>query len=276
MTIISRHGQFIISLTLLLPSIAAARDDAMPGMDMSASLGQVRFDNSCSPKVRADIDRGVAYLYSFWFPESRRQFETAAQRDPACSVAYWGEAMADYEQIIGGGLPQGAQLKAGLEAIAKAQSAPEKTAREQAYLDAIAIIYAAASIPDHDARVRRYSAAMGAIHAAYPTDNQAAIIYAITRGWLRSASMRLAGTQRLRRQHRTHFTCRATSLRVSVSGTKIFNPTLHPKRPRNSRRCFIRRRRTGSMRWIFCNTPICKLATKIGQSRSRVKRGQYN
>ena len=174
------HKPFIISLTLLLPGIAAAQGDTMQGMDMSASLGRVHFDNSCSPKVRADIDQGVAYLYSFWFPESRRQFETAAQRDPACSVAYWGEAMADYEQIIGGGLPQGAQLKAGLEAIAKAQSAPEKTAREQAYIDAIAIIYAAASIPDHDARVRRYAAAMGAIHTTYPTDNQAAVIYAMS------------------------------------------------------------------------------------------------
>jgi len=180
MTIVSPHRQFIISLTLLLPSIAATRGDAMQGMDMPASLGKVHFDNSCSPEVRANIDRGVAYLYSFWFPESRRQFETAAQRDRACSVAYWGEAMADYEQIIGGGLPQGAQLKAGLEAIAKAQSAPEKAARERAYIDAIAIIYAAASIPDHDARVRRYSAAMGAIHTAYPADHQAAVLYAMS------------------------------------------------------------------------------------------------
>ena len=88
--------------------------------------------------------------------------------------------MADYEQIIGGGLPQGAQLNAGLKAIAKAQSAPEKTAREQAYINAIAIIYAAASIPDHDARVRRYSAAMGAIHTAYPADHQAAVLYAMS------------------------------------------------------------------------------------------------
>ena len=61
------HGPFIILLTLLLPGIAATRDDAMQGMDMSASLGKVHFDNSCSAEVRADIDRGVAYLYSFWF-----------------------------------------------------------------------------------------------------------------------------------------------------------------------------------------------------------------
>src|SRR6202789_4743330 len=124
MTIPSRQWQLIILLTLLLPGIAAARD-AMQGMDMPASLGRVHFDNSCSREVRADIDQGVAYLYSFWFPESRRQFETAAQRDPACSIAYWGEAMADYEQIIGGRVPPGAQMKAGPQRPRTAQAAHE-------------------------------------------------------------------------------------------------------------------------------------------------------
>src|ERR1700735_5666199 len=100
MTIYRWHKPFIISLTLLLPGIAAAQGDTMQGMDVSVSLGRVHFDNSCSPEGRVDIDQGVAYLYWFWFPQSRRQYETAAQRDQACAVADWGEAMADYEQII--------------------------------------------------------------------------------------------------------------------------------------------------------------------------------
>ena len=180
MTISWWHGLLIIALTFLPPSITVSQDYAMHGMDLSASIGSVHFDNSCSPDVQADIDQGVAYLYSFWFPEAREQFETAARRDPECSIAYWGEAMSGYEQIVGAGLPQGAQLKAGLESIAKAQLAHQKTSREQAYIDAIAIIYADVSIPDHDTRVRRYSAAMGALSAAYPNDHQAAVIYAMS------------------------------------------------------------------------------------------------
>jgi tetratricopeptide (TPR) repeat protein len=180
MTFSRWHKPFIIALTFLAPSIAATQENAMKGMDLSASIGRVHFDNSCSPEVQADIDRGVAYLYSFWFPEAHKQFEIAAQRAPECSIAYWGEAMSGYEQIVGSGLPEDAQLRAGLEAIAKAQSAHQKTSREQTYIDAIAIIYAAASIPDHDTRVRRYSAAMGAISAAYPADHQAAVIYAMS------------------------------------------------------------------------------------------------
>jgi len=106
-----------------LAGVAAAYDHDIQQMDAAVSLGTVHLDNSCSSDVRTDIDRGMGYLYSFWFPEARKQFETAAQRDPECSIAYWGEAMSGYEQIGGSGLPEGAQLKVGLEAIARAQSA---------------------------------------------------------------------------------------------------------------------------------------------------------
>ena len=148
--------------------------------DSSAAIGKVHFDNSCAPQVQTNIDLGLAYLYSFWFPAAQKQFAAAAQRDPQCAIAYWGEAMSGYEQISGAGLPEGAQLKAGVAAIAQARSAHHRTAREQSYIDAIAIIYDAASLPDHDIRVRRYCAAMGEIAAGYPADNQAAVLYAMS------------------------------------------------------------------------------------------------
>jgi hypothetical protein len=163
----------------LLAGIAVAQQHDMQHMGPAQGVGAVHFDNSCVPSARPIIDGGLAFLYSFWFTQAHEYFARAAQRDPACAIAYWGEAMSGYEQISGGGVPEGAQLKSGLAAIAKARAALEKTAREQSYVDAIAIIYDA-SIPGRDARVRRYSAAMGAIHAAYPADTQAAVIYAMS------------------------------------------------------------------------------------------------
>jgi len=152
----------------------------MRHMGPAPGVGTVHFDNSCAPRVRPLIDEGVAFLYSFWFTQAQEHFARAAAADPACAIAYWGEAMSGYEQISGGGLPEGTQLKLGLAALAKARNAGEKTAREQSYVDAIAIIYDRAAIPERDARVRRYSAAMAAIHAAYPADTQAAILYAMS------------------------------------------------------------------------------------------------
>lgn len=163
----------------MLGGIAIAQEHDMQHMAPAQGVGSVHFDNSCAPDVRPIIDAGMAFLYSFWFTQAHEHFARAAQRDPACAIAYWGEAMSGYEQISGGGLPQGAQLKLGRAAIAKARSAGERTSREASYVDAIAIIYDA-STPERDTRVRRFSAAMGAIHAAYPADTQAAVIYAMS------------------------------------------------------------------------------------------------
>src|SRR5665213_147415 len=175
------YWTLIPALGALLPGISAAQHDMQHmAKDSTAATGKVHFDNSCAPQVQTNIDLGLAYLYSFWFPAAQKQFAAAAQRDPQCAIAYWGEAMSGYEQISGAGLPEGAQLKAGVAAIAQARSAHHRTAREQSYIDAIAIIYDAASLPDHDIRVRRYCAAMGAIAAGYPADNQAAVLYAMS------------------------------------------------------------------------------------------------
>jgi tetratricopeptide (TPR) repeat protein len=152
----------------------------MQHMGPAPDVGHVHFENSCAPRLRPLLDESVAYLYSFWFTQAREHFARAAQQDPSCAVAYWGEAMSGYEQISGSGLPEGELLKSGLAAIAKGRAASEKTAREQSYLNAVAIIYDSASTPDHDTRVRRYCAAMGAIHSAYPTDTQAAVLYAMS------------------------------------------------------------------------------------------------
>jgi tetratricopeptide (TPR) repeat protein len=164
----------------LLAGMAFAQEHDMQHMAPAQGVGTVHFDNSCAPRVRPTIDEGVAYLYSFWFTRAREQFALAAERDPACAIAYWGTAMSGYEQISGGGLPEGASLKSGLAALVQARRAREQTAREAGYINAIAIIYDQATIPDHDTRVRRYSAAMAEIHAAYPADTQAAVLYGMS------------------------------------------------------------------------------------------------
>ena len=165
-------------LAVFFAPVAAAGQ--MMSSNMPMGVGHVHFQNSCSPIVQADVSDGLAALYSFWFDEARTRFERAARRQPECAIAYWGEAMSSYEQIEGSALPEGAQLEAGLKAIAQARAAPRQTAREGAYIDAIAIIYDQQGAPEHDKRVQGFSRAMGAISAAYPSDHQAAVIYAMS------------------------------------------------------------------------------------------------
>ncbi len=157
-----------------------ASSAGMAGMDAPMQLGRVEFQNSCSLKVEPDLNTGLAALYSFWFAKSRALFASAAAQEPDCAIAYWGEAMSDYEQIEGPSLPEGEPLADGQHAIAIGEAAARQTPRERAYLNAITIIFDEKGTPDHDQRVQRFSAAMGVISAAYPTDRQAAVIYAMS------------------------------------------------------------------------------------------------
>jgi tetratricopeptide (TPR) repeat protein len=170
----------LLMLAVAPCATAMAQTHDMSHMDMAGPVGSVHFGNSCTHAVGAQLDHAVASLYSFWFIDARERFQRVAQQDPDCAIAYWGVAMSNYEQISGGGLPEGRQLKAGRDALVNAKPARERTPREQAYLDAAAIIFAADTIPDHDTRVRRFSAAMGRIATDYPLDQQAQVIYAMS------------------------------------------------------------------------------------------------
>ena len=154
------------------PWPAAAHDRSMP-----MEVGHVHLETSCAPAAAADIDRGVSLLYSFWYDAARRSFQKAEADQPACAMAWWGEAMSDWQQIEA--LPASAQLEAGQIAVGRARTASVKTQREAAYIAAVAIIFDPAALPDPAARVMGFSDAMGAVSRTYPQDHQAAILHAV-------------------------------------------------------------------------------------------------
>ena len=84
----------------VLASAAAAQDHdhAAP----VGRLGKVHFETTCAPAARADFDRGVAQLHSFWFSAAIDSFNTALEKDPRCVMAYWGIAMSWWSNPFGG------------------------------------------------------------------------------------------------------------------------------------------------------------------------------
>jgi tetratricopeptide (TPR) repeat protein len=158
--------------------------------DMS-KVGSVEFPTSCSAKAQPEFIRGVALLHSFFYEEARRVFLEAAAKDPACAMAQWGVAMTYYHPIWAP--PSEADLKAGMEAVAKAESITKVTARERDYIAAIGAFYRAAKDnatgpagmschgpTDHAARRASFSQAMKHLHETYPDDVEAAAFYALS------------------------------------------------------------------------------------------------
>jgi hypothetical protein len=81
---------------------AHEHSDPMP---TDAKLGTVYFEISCQPQAKADFNRAVALLHSFWLNEAERTFMEVSIADPDCAMALWGVAMADFNEVDGGPPP---------------------------------------------------------------------------------------------------------------------------------------------------------------------------
>jgi hypothetical protein len=105
------------------------------------NVGAVTFENTCSSAVQLGISRGLALLHSFWYEEVDREFRAVAAADPRCVIAWWGVAMAHWQPLWELRGPSRPALDRGRQAIEKGQALGSGSARERAYLSALAQFY---------------------------------------------------------------------------------------------------------------------------------------
>lgn len=143
-------------------------------------VGSVHFSNSCSKSVQSDFQRAVALLHSFQYEQTRAVFADISKQDPQCAMAQWGIAMSHYH-----GLWHNGDTNAGREALHKAQQIASEnnatTARERAYIEALAEIYKEDG-KDEYAHAQVYEQKLAALQAAYPDDTEGAIFHALSLG----------------------------------------------------------------------------------------------
>ena len=130
-----------------------------------------------SPRAQLFISQGVMLTYGFNHAEARRSFREAARLDPDCAMAYWGMALV-LGPNINLAMPPEAEPQA-YELIQKAIALKKNvSAKEQAYIDALATRYSGQANPDRNALDRTYAEAMRQLHERYPDDLDAATLYA--------------------------------------------------------------------------------------------------
>ena len=171
-----------IVLTLFLLALGArttgAQHDAHP--TSSAKLGTVHFATSCRADATREFDRAVALLHSFEFGVAIPAFQKIAASDPTCAMAHWGMALGYWSNPLAPGARSVAQLEAGRNAVARAQSAStHATARERAYIDAVGQLYARYDSVPQRARVIAYEHAMQQVAQSNPDDSEAQIFHAL-------------------------------------------------------------------------------------------------
>jgi tetratricopeptide (TPR) repeat protein len=171
-----RLGVVLFSCTFLL-SVAWCDDQSHHHELTERELGSVHFLTSCSD-VETSFNRSVALLHSFQYEKARRAFEAVSTKDPTCAMAQWGVAMSHYH-----GLWENGDTAAGREALHKAGDVAtantKTTARENAYIDALAEIYREDGKDAYTHGVA-FERKMAELQAAYPADVEAAIFHALT------------------------------------------------------------------------------------------------
>lgn len=140
-------------------------------------FGSVNFEMTCDEKLKSDFNLAMELLHSFEYDESEKVFAKIIDEEPGCAMAYWGVAMCNFHALWAP--PAETELIKGNKAVEIAQTITGKSARESAYINAIAAFYTDWNKTDHRTRCIRYENAMEKLHVSYPGDKEAAIMYAL-------------------------------------------------------------------------------------------------
>jgi tetratricopeptide (TPR) repeat protein len=140
------------------------------------NLGDHTFPVSArNPQAQAFVDQGLKLAYAFNHAEARRAFREAARLEPNLAMAYWGQALVLGPNI--NALMEPNEEPHAYEMVQQALSLKRSaTAREQAYIDALALRYSGKA-DDRRPRDEAYANAMRALHQRFPQDLDAAMLY---------------------------------------------------------------------------------------------------
>lgn len=166
-----------VSILLAVPALAQHEHHAAGSPDEVGSA-HVRFETSCAAETADEINRGVALLHSFWFPQAVAAFESVLKADPTCAMAHWGIALSHWGNPFGG-LKTPPQIERGRAAIDLAQQTGSPTPRERAYIDAAATLFASAEPGTQRERTVAYELGMERVAREFPDDMEARIFYAL-------------------------------------------------------------------------------------------------
>ena len=170
--------QTALLAVLLCATRLALCDEGHPHSFTEQEVGSVHFATSCQSALANNFNRAVALLHSFQYEQARQAFTDIVGKDPQCAMAQWGVAMSHYHGMWGNG-----DTAAGAIALGKAEqiaaSNSKTTARESAYIDALAEIYREDG-KDSAAHGQAFEGKMGEVQAAFPQDTEAAIFHALT------------------------------------------------------------------------------------------------
>ena len=175
------NPKLVILLVVLLNIQSASAELA------ATQYGVTEFPASGDPSLHPRFIQGLLMLHNFEYEDAREVFREVRRKDPDFVMAYWGEALThDHPLWHQKDLDAANTVLRALGATPKEQIARAPTAREQAYLKSLHLLFGQEAVDGVDgsaselARDEAYSAALKDIVSAYPDDLDAQALYALS------------------------------------------------------------------------------------------------
>jgi tetratricopeptide (TPR) repeat protein len=169
----------LLILVLTLPAFALGDESAQLQVPLFDGLGaHSRKIDTENPQAQRYFDQGLMFMFAYNHAEAVRAFRKAAELDPACSMAWWGIALASGINYNDPSFtPEKAQVTA--EALAKARATSRGTATANAALiTALAARYPYPAPKDRADAEKAYSIAMKAAWEKFSKDADVGALYA--------------------------------------------------------------------------------------------------
>lgn len=132
---------------------------------------------TASPQAQKYFDQGLTLAYGFNHEEAASSFRRAVELDPECAMCHWGIALVLGPNINAAMEPENhPEIRRALDRAL--ELAPRASAREQAYIQALAERYGEHAAPDRSALDKAYADAMRRVTLRYPEDLDAAVLFA--------------------------------------------------------------------------------------------------
>jgi hypothetical protein len=133
----------------------------------------------CEPGARAELEFAIAAYNAFAWTDLDIAIDRSLRADSGCAMAHWLRALA----LLGEPTRwrQGwsaATLALGRVVLDHAREAGLRTEREQAYVDALAVLFVDDETIDAAARTSEFKRALARLSARYGADMQTAALHA--------------------------------------------------------------------------------------------------
>ena len=142
------------------------------------ALGTVYLPTSCGPRAHAGIQRGLSLLHHMMYEDAAGAFIGAANAEPGCAIAYWGQSMSLVHPLWSDP-PDTEKFRRGQQLLETALRQKAISQQERAYIGALEAYYARGKSPKEIENLRQFAGAWRQVHRQFPDDPDAALFCAL-------------------------------------------------------------------------------------------------